>query len=58
MQNIISIEESNNSIASEILNHLSVEMAHLLKYVYQPTQQTSSWIGSIFNAYDEISKMF
>lgn len=60
IENYELIEEAknnNNEIAGNIKTLLSREMAHLLKYQYQPAAQSGSWISSILDSCLKIDKI-
>jgi hypothetical protein len=41
------LEEMSGSHRRELINRLGVLIAHLLKWQFQPTARSSSWVGTI-----------
>ncbi|WP_299414658.1 DUF29 domain-containing protein [Acaryochloris sp. IP29b_bin.148] len=51
------VEDLGNRHRDALSSHLTVLLMHLLKWQYQPTQQSSSWSGSIKNARKQIRRL-
>lgn len=51
------LEGLNKSNERELESYLIVLLAHLLKWEYQPLQQSGSWSGSIVNSRNRIAKL-
>jgi hypothetical protein len=48
------IEDMSGSQRRELKNRLIVLLMHLLKYQYQPSKRSSSWVGTIWEQFYQI----
>lgn len=51
------VQDLGNRHRDALSSHLTVLLIHLLKWQYQPAQQSSSWLGSIKNARKQIRRL-
>lgn len=52
------LEQLNKSNERELESYLIVLLTHLLKWEFQPTHRSHSWLGSIQFSRDRIAKLF
>lgn len=52
------LEQLNKSNERELESYLIVLMTHLLKWEFQPSHRSNSWLGSIQFSRDRIGKLF
>ena len=51
------VQDLGNRHRDALSSHLTVLLMHLLKWQYQPTWQSSSWLGSIKNSRKQILRL-
>jgi hypothetical protein len=59
IQNLLEeIEDLGRSERRSIYSNLKILLLHLLKYAYQPSMRSNSWLGSIVEHRQRINKAF